>query len=174
MPLEVKAARLPGVRLIQPPTVFEDFRGEYVETYHRDLYRGAGIDVEFVQDDVSVSSRHVLRGIHGDATTWKLISCLHGKFYLLVIDWRPDSPNYRQWEGFTLSDRNRTQVLVPPGFGNGHVVLSDQAMFHYKQSTYYNRAGQFTVIWNDPTLNLWWPIERPIVSQRDQGVHDVC
>lgn len=167
--IEVRDAKLAGVKLIRPGTIFEDHRGSYVETYHREAYRAAGIDVEFVQDDISTSTRNVLRGIHGDAGTWKLISCLHGKFYLVVVNWDPSSPQYRRWEGFTLSDRNRLQVLVPPRFGNGHVVLSDEAIFHYKQSTYYDRAGQFTILWDDPDLGIWWPIENPILSRRDQG-----
>jgi dTDP-4-dehydrorhamnose 3,5-epimerase len=168
--IEVRDATLLGVKLIRPATIFEDHRGSYVETYNRDVYLAAGIDVEFVQDDISTSTRNVLRGIHGDASTWKLISCLHGKFYLVVVDWNPQSPTYRRWEGFTLSDRNRLQVLVPPRFGNGHLVLSDEAIFHYKQSTYYDRSGQFTVLWNDPEIGIWWPIENPILSRRDQGV----
>lgn len=168
--LVVRDARLAGVKLIEPSTRFEDFRGEYVEIYNRNLAHAAGIDVDFVQDDISISTRHVLRGIHGDARTWKLISCLHGRFYLVVVNNDPASPQYRQWEGFTLSDRNRLQVLVPPRFGNGHLVLSEQAIFHYKQSTDYDRASQFTLAWDDPELGLWWPIDDPIVSQRDEGV----
>ena len=117
-----------------------------------------------------MSTQGVLRGIHGDASTWKLITCLQGRFYLVVIDNDPSSPQYRQWEGFTLSDRNRLSVLVPPRHGNGHYVLSEQAIFHYKQSSYYDRAGQFTLAWDDPELGLWWPTRAPIVSQRDQGV----
>jgi len=168
--MEVTKGKLDGVVVIKPPTIFEDFRGTYVETYNQEIYREAGITVDFVQDDISVSTQHVLRGIHGDQETWKLISCLSGKFYLVVVNWDSASPQYGQWEAFTLSEQNRLQVLVPPKFGNGHVVLSEQAIFHYKQSSYYDRAGQFTLIWNDPQLKIWWPIERPIVSQRDAGV----
>jgi len=168
--MEVTKSKLDGVVVIKPPTIFEDFRGTYVETYNQEIYREAGITVDFVQDDISVSTQHVLRGIHGDQETWKLISCLSGKFYLVVVNWDSASPQYGQWEAFTLSEQNRLQVLVPPKFGNGHVVLSEQAIFHYKQSSYYDRAGQFTLIWNDPQLKIWWPIERPIVSQRDAGV----
>ncbi len=168
--LEVRTTSLDGVLLIKPPTLFEDFRGEYVETYNRALYEAAGIDVPFVQDDISVSTRGVLRGLHGDDVTWKLISCLKGRFYLVVVNWDERSPQYRRWEAFTLSDRNRLQVLVPPRFGNGHLVLSDEAIFHYKQSTYYDRARQFTIAWDDPALGIWWPTRDPIVSQRDAGV----
>ncbi|MBB4266191.1 dTDP-4-dehydrorhamnose 3,5-epimerase family protein [Roseospira visakhapatnamensis] len=170
MSVTVRATTLDGVKLIEPPTRFEDFRGEYVETYNEDLYRAAGITETFIQDDISVSHRHVLRGIHGDDSTAKLVSCLAGRFYLVVVNWNPDSPQYRQWESFTLSDRNRLQVLIPPRFGNGHVVLSDTAIFHYKQTTSYDRGRQFTVLWNDPTVAIDWPVPAPILSRRDRGL----
>ena len=171
--MEVKKTKLDGVLLIKPPTIFADFRGTYVETYNEKLYTEAGIRVKFVQDDISVSSKHVLRGIHGDPETWKLISCLYGKFYLVVVNWDETSPQFGQWESFVLSDQNRLQVLVPAKFGIGHLVLSEQAIFHYKQSTYYNRAKQFTLLWNDPKLNIWWPVRNPILSRRDEGSEDV-
>jgi len=171
--MEVSKTKLDGVLLIKPPTIFEDFRGTYVETYNEKLYVEAGINVKFVQDDISVSSRNVLRGIHGDGETWKLISCLYGEFYLVVVNWDDASPQFGKWESFVLSDQNRLQVLVPPKFGNGHLVLNELAIFHYKQSTYYSRAGQFTLLWNDPKLNIQWPINNPIVSRRDEGSEDV-
>ena len=146
--MEVKSTTLDGVLLVKPPTVFEDFRGTYIETYNERLYREAGIDVEFVQDDISTSAKHVLRGIHGDQETWKLVSCLYGNFYLVVVDCDESSKDFAKWEAFSLSDKNNLQVLIPPKYGNGHVVLSDQAIFHYKQSSYYDRAGQFTYSWN--------------------------
>ena len=164
------ATDLDGVLLVEPPTRFEDFRGEYVEIYNDAIYREAGIDQDFIQDDISVSSRHVLRGIHGDQNTTKLVSCLYGKFYLVVVNWDVSSPQYRQWQGFTLSEKNRLQILIPPRFGNGHVVLSESAMFHYKQTTNYDRAGQFTIMWNDPELDIYWPISDPILSRRDSGL----
>ena len=167
--LRVTKTELDGVLLITPPTVFEDSRGCYVELYNMELYSESGIDVNFVQDDISTSSRNILRGIHGDQETWKLVSCLYGKFYLVVINWDPTSPQYRKWTSFVLSDSNRLQVLIPPKFGNGHVVLTENAVFHYKQTSYYNRQGQFTVMWNDPELDIWWPVKSPILSQRDEG-----
>ncbi|MFC2006274.1 dTDP-4-dehydrorhamnose 3,5-epimerase [Chloroflexota bacterium] len=165
--MEVTKAKLDGVLVIKPPTIFEDFRGTYVETYNEKLYTEAGIDIKFIQDDISVSSKSVLRGIHGDNLTWKLVSCFYGKFYLVVVNWDKDSPQFGQWESFTLSDQNRLQVLIPAKFGNGHVVLSEMAIFHYKQNTYYDRARQFTILWNDPKLNIRWPIDNPILSRRD-------
>lgn len=171
--IEVSKTKLEGVLLIKPPTIFEDFRGTYVEIYNEKLYKEAGIDVDFIQDDISVSAKDVLRGIHGDDKTWKLISCLYGRFYLVVVNWDKSSKQFRQWDSFVLSDNNRHQVLVPPKFGNGHLVLSEQAIFHYKQSTYYNRAGQFTLLWNDPEINILWPVKNPIVSKRDEGSESV-
>ena len=166
--MQVENTKLDGVKLIKP-AIFEDFRGLYVETYNRDLYQKNGVNVEFKQDDISISSRHVLRGIHGDSETWKLISCHMGSFYLIVVNNDPASAQYRQWQGFTLSENNHHQVLVPPKFGNGHMVMSERAMFHYKQNTYYNPAGQFTIRWNDPQYNMWWPIKNPILSRRDES-----
>jgi len=168
--MEVTRTSLDGVLLIRPPSIFKDFRGEYVETYNEQLYREAGIVVSFIQDDISTSHRHVLRGIHGDQETWKLVSCLHGEFFLAVVNWDRFSPQHGKWETFVLSDRNHLQVLIPPKFGNGHVVLTEKAIFHYKQSTYYNRAGQFTLSWNDPRLGIPWPVKDPILSRRDQGL----
>lgn len=167
--MEVGKTQLDRVVVIRPPTIFKDFRGSYVETYNEELYQKAGINVHFVQDDISVSSHHVLRGIHGDATTWKLVTCLYGEFYLVVLNWDEASPQFGKWESFVLSDQNRLQVLIPPKFGNGHLVLSDRAIFHYKQSAYYNRAGQFTLMYNDPKLNISWPVQNPILSPRDRG-----
>lgn len=170
--IEVEKTQLDGVLLIKC-SVFEDHRGQYVETYNEKLYHEHGIDVKFVEDDISVSTRHVLRGIHGDATTWKLVSCLHGKFYLVVVNCRTESPDFGKWQSFVLSEYNRHQVLIPPYHGNGHLVLSEQAIFHYKQSSYYHPAGQFTYTWDDPRLKIWWPIKDPVVSMRDEVGHFV-
>ncbi|MEI6056120.1 MAG: dTDP-4-dehydrorhamnose 3,5-epimerase [Lentisphaerota bacterium] len=165
--LKISKTELEGVLLINP-YVFEDFRGEYVEIWNEQLYRDNGIDMNFIQDDISTSSQHVLRGIHGDADTWKLVSCLYGKFYLVVVNCNKESQAYGKWQGFTLSEKNRTQLLIPPNHGNGHVVLSKRAIFHYKQTTNYNSKRQFTYKWNDPELNIWWPIKNPIISRRDE------
>jgi dTDP-4-dehydrorhamnose 3,5-epimerase len=170
--MEVFPTKLNSVLLVKPPTIFEDYRGHYVETYNKRIYHLSGIPLDFIQDDISVSYRNVLRGIHGDNTTWKLVSCLYGVFYLVVVNNDPDSPQYRQWAAFTLSDTNHLQVLIPPKFGNGHLVLSERAVFHYKQTTEYNRAEQFTLRWNDPVLKIWWPVHSPVTSERDHGGQD--
>ncbi len=166
--LRIEKTKLEGVLLIHLDS-FEDHRGEYIEIYNKQLYKDNGIDVKFIQDDISVSTRNVLRGIHGDDCTWKLISCLYGRFYFVVVNCDTESKDFGKWKSFVLSDKNRLQVLVPPKYGNAHLVLSDMTIFHYKQSTYYEPSKQFTYKWNDTTLKIWWPIEEPILSQRDEG-----
>lgn len=170
--LNVSKTSLDGVLIIEPPTRFEDFRGEYVELYNETLYREAGITQNFVQDDISVSSKNVLRGLHGDATTWKLVSALVGRFYLVIVNWDETSPQYRKWEAFTLSESNRRQILIPPKFGNGHLVMSEYCVFHYKQTTSYDRKSQFTVRWDDEEVRIYWPVKNPILSKRDAGVEE--
>lgn len=165
--MKIEKTNLDGV-LVLKLDAFEDHRGQYVELYNEMNYQGNGIDIKFVQDDISISTHNVLRGIHGDQDTWKLISCLFGKFYLVVVNCDKESESFGKWQSFVLSDTNRQQVLVPPKYGNGHLVLSDQAIFHYKQNTYYNPSGQFTYLWNDPNLNIWWPVKNPILSIRDE------
>lgn len=166
--IEVSKTELAGVLLIQPG-IFEDHRGQYVETYNEQLYREKGITVKFVQDDISASHRGVLKGIHGDDITWKLISCSYGKFYLVVVNCDTASKEFGKWQSFILSDSNRTQVLIPPKHGNAHLILSDEAVFHYKQSSYYEPSKQFTYKWNEPRFNIWWPIKDPVLSKRDDA-----
>jgi dTDP-4-dehydrorhamnose 3,5-epimerase len=151
--------------------VFHDFRGDYVETFNLDKYDfrdNAGKEIVFVEDDISVSKKSVLRGLHGDPKTWKLVQCLFGKFFYVVADMRKDSSSYLKWEGFTLSDADRKQILVPAGCANGHLVLSEQCIFSYKQSQYYaEKKDQFVVRWDDPKLKIDWPDKKPILSERD-------
>lgn len=170
--MEIINTSLDGVILIKPD-IFDDLRGEYLESYNEELYKRYGIDMKFVQDDISISTRHVLRGIHGDNITWKLLSCIYGKVYFVVVNCDTESKNFGMWQHFILSERNMYQVLVPPKYGNGHLVLSNKAIFHYKQSTYYDSSKQFTYKWNDPRLNIWWPIKSPILSHRDELGHYV-
>lgn len=168
--IKISKTNLKGVLLIQPE-IFEDFRGQYIETFNKEFYQKHGIDIKFIQDDISVSKKDVLRGIHGDNETWKLISCLYGKFYLVVVNCDKNSKNFGKRQSFVLSDKNRLQVLVPPKYGNAHLILSKIAIFHYKQSTYYQPKKQFTYKWNDPRFKIDWPIKNPILSKRDQMGH---
>lgn len=168
MRLEIKKTKLKNVLIIKPPTIFKDFRGKYIETYNNKVYKSNRIRVKFLQDDISISKKNVLRGIHGDNKTWKLVSCLYGKFYLVVVNYDKKSKDFGKHISIILSDKNNLQVLIPPKHGNGHLVLSKQTIFHYKQSTLYERKSQFTLKWNDPNLKIKWPIKNPILSKRDK------
>lgn len=166
----IEKTKLDGVVIITPPIIHEDFRGTNTEVYNEKIYKDAGIQNDFILDSVSTSRKHVLRGLHGDDITTKLISCLYGSIYMIVVNNDSSSPQYKQWTSFTLSDRNRKQVLVPAKFGNGHLVMSNQVVFHYKLDAYYNRDSQFTIGWDDASYNFWWPIKNPILSERDSMV----
>lgn len=153
--------------------VFEDHRGEYVEIYNEELFKKNDILVNFVQDDISMSSKGVLRGIHSDKNAWKLVSCLLGRFYLVVVNCDSMSSNFGKWESFTLSEKNRKQVLIPPNHGVAHLAISEKIMFHYKQTSYYDRASQATYKYDDSRFKIWWPIKNPILSRRDEEGHYV-
>jgi dTDP-4-dehydrorhamnose 3,5-epimerase len=148
--------------------VFKDHRGTFVETFNLDEYREKGIKIKFVRDCISTSKKNVLRGIHYDDKTWKLIQCMYGEIYFVVVDMRLNSPQYLKWQSFILSDKNRHQVLVPPNFGNGHLVLSDHCIFHYKMSEYYDPENEKTLKWDDPKAGISWPIKNPILSNKDK------
>lgn len=178
--MKILKSKLEGV-LVFKLDPFEDFRGEYIELFHEKnyleeikktlkgtSYAKSAANLKFVEDDISTGTRGVIKGIHGDNKTWKLITCLFGKFYFVVLNYNKKSKDYGKWEAFTLSDKNRLQVLVPPLYGNGHLVLSDYSIFHYKQSEYYDSTRQFSVKWDDPEFKIWWPIKNPILSQRDE------
>ncbi|MBN2406676.1 MAG: dTDP-4-dehydrorhamnose 3,5-epimerase family protein [Elusimicrobia bacterium] len=165
--IKVEKTELEGVLLIKPD-FFKDHRGEYIEIYNEKLYKEKGINIDFVEDDISISRKNVIKGVHGNQSTWKLISCLHGKIHLVVINYDEKSEGFGKWQAFVLSEENKHQVLVPPKHGNGHLCLSNKSIFHYKQSTYYDPDSQFTIKWNDPKFNMRWPVKNPILSKRDE------
>jgi dTDP-4-dehydrorhamnose 3,5-epimerase len=158
---------LEGVLLISPD-IFEDFRGKYIETYNKELYEKNGVKINFVQDDIAISFKDVLRGIHGDNENWKLISCLYGEIYVVIVNCDTNSKDFGKWQSFNLSAENRQQILIPPKYGNSYLTLSERSIFHYKQSTYYDRSRQFTYKWDDPRFKIFWPIKNPILSDRDK------
>ena len=149
------------------PDVFTDYRGDYWTTWKK----GRSYDLEFNHDKVSVSRKNVLRGIHGDFKSYKLITCLHGEIYSVIVDNRKDSTTYLQWDWTILDDKNKNMILIPPGFGNSYLILSDKAVVHYKWSyegDYADIDDQFTLKWNSLDLNIDWPISNPILSKRDR------
>lgn len=152
----------------------EDHRGTYTRLYNEEEYTNiiqeqTGQNVKFLEDDYAASSKNVLRGIHGDDRTWKLISCLFGKFYMAIVNCDTESPDFGKWQHFILTYENGKQLLIPPKYGNAYQILSDHAVLHYKQSCLYKgKTQQFTYKWDDPRFNIWWPIKNPIVSRRDE------
>jgi|TARA_R110001583_G_scaffold32470_3_gene110730 dTDP-4-dehydrorhamnose 3,5-epimerase len=156
-----------GVKLLKSER-FTDFRGSYLEIYDSKKFSDAtGQLIDFVQDDISISKRNVLRGLHGDFKTTKLVTVLKGTGYALIADNRDESPTYRKWQAFTLSDQNMNMLLLPAGIGNSILSLDDEIVYYYKQNTHFSEGKQFTIKWNDPEWNFWWPIKNPILSRRD-------
>ncbi len=173
--MKIEKTKLEGILLIKPEPFqdgkgefFEDTRGSFLETYHELKFKEQEIDIHFVEDDISVSKKDVLRGLHGDRETWKLVSCLYGKIFFVVVNCDEASSAFGTWESFDLNDMSHWRVLVPPGYGNGYLALSEKIIFQYKQSAYYNRKNQFSFAWNDPRFNIPWPVQNPILSERDK------
>ena len=160
-----------GLNLVEPSSHM-DFRGEIYTTWSKQPHRGAEYpSLDFCHDKFSRSRKHVLRGFHGDSNTWKLMCCVYGDMFLAVVDNRPESATYLDTETFVISDRNKLQVLVPPMYGSAHVVLSDEGVFHYKlayEGEYNDVGDQFVVKWNDPRLDVEWPVNNPIIYGRDR------
>lgn len=172
--MKVEKTSLEGVLLIKPESLqdgkgefFGDARGRFLEAYNEAGYKRHGIDVHFVEDDISFSKKDVLRGMHGDDRTWKLISCLHGKIFFVAINGDEKSGAFGKWESFDLNDANHWRVLVPPMHASGYLALTDTIIVSYKQSEYYKPGGQFTYKWDDPRFDIPWPIKNPILSARD-------
>ena len=167
--MQVSTTNLPGVLLIQP-RVFADSRGFFLETFQQQRYQDAGITAQFVQDNHSRSSRGTLRGLHFQRTQpqGKLVSVSRGCVFDVVADINPDSATFGQHFAVELSDSNHLQLWVPPGYAHGFCVLSEVADFHYKCSAYYNPQDEAGVIWNDPQLAINWPVQQPLLSDKDR------
>lgn len=167
--MRVTPLALPEVLLIEP-RVFGDERGFFLESWNRRTLAGLGIDVEFVQDNHSRSMRGTIRALHfqvepGQA---KLIRCARGSIYDVAVDLRRDSPTYGKYEAFVLSDKNAHQIFVPVGFAHGFCVTSDEADVTYKVSSYYEGATERGIAWDDPAIGVPWPVDQPLVSDRDR------
>lgn len=161
---------LPGLLLVEP-AVFQDARGWFVESYHRERFEAAGINAEFVQDNHSHSRRGTLRGLHFQLAhpQAKLCRVVRGEVLDVVVDLRRGSPGFGQHYSVRLSASNRRQLFIPEGFAHGFLTLSEQADFLYKCSDYYFSEDQYGLAWNDPALGIDWGIEQPLLSPRDTG-----
>jgi len=160
--------------VIIEPRVFGDERGFFLETYQADRYAElAGITLPFVQDNHSRSSKDVLRGLHFQKTKpqGKLVRVVKGQVYDVAVDIRHGSSTFGQWEAVILSEENKTQFWVPPGFAHGFVVLSDTADFEYKCTDYYDPADEGSILWSDSDLDIPWPIDDPKLSDKDANAN---
>ena len=154
-----QCGQIEGLYLIQP-TVFGDNRGYFMETYNYNEFKELGLDMVFVQDNQSKSTKGVLRGMHyqKEHTQGKLVRVISGKVYDVVVDIRKDSKTYGQWYGATLSAEEKNMMYVPEGFAHGFYVLSDTAEFLYKCTDFYDPSSEAGIMWNDPTIRIDWPI----------------
>jgi dTDP-4-dehydrorhamnose 3,5-epimerase len=163
--------------LILEPVVFDDARGCFFESYNSSRYKEAQIPRNFVQDNVSLSSYGVIRGLHfqsGEFAQAKLVQVLKGKVLDVAVDLRPDSPTFGQYYSVELSDENHLQFFIPRGFAHGFSVLSEEAVFHYKCDNYYHKESENGIVYNDSTLNIDWKIPKgkEIVSEKDLELTD--
>lgn len=162
---------IPDLKVIKPSVTW-DLRGNIYSSFNREKYNELlEVRIDFIHDKFALSHNNVLRGLHGDNKTWKLVSCVFGEIYEVVVDMRLESSTYMKWDAFALNSNEYRQVLIPPRFINGYYVKSDEAVFHYKlayDGEYIDAAEQITVAWNDPKLNISWPCTEPILQTRDK------
>lgn len=156
--------------LLIKPSVFTDDRGFFFESYRESRLKDQGLNVTFVQDNVSYSTRHTLRGLHYQVQNPqdKLLMVLQGEILDVAVDLRQDSETFGHYVSRMLTAENKHQLFVPKGFAHGFLVLSKNALVHYKCSDYYNKESERGVKWDDPTLAIQWNVEAPIVSAKDQ------
>ena len=167
--MKIEALSLPDVLLITPK-VFGDARGFFVETFASERYAEAGIDMPFVQDNLSRSPKGVLRGLHLQHPhgQGKLVQVVEGSVFDVAVDVRVGSPNFGKWVGAELSAENHCQLWVPPGFAHGFVVTSEHALFSYKCTDTYHPEAELSVLWNDPAIGIDWPTAAPVLSDKDR------
>lgn len=170
--MNFKPTRLAEVVLVEPK-VFEDPRGFFMETWEARKFAAGGIAAQFVQDNHSVSSQWVLRGLHYQLrqTQGKLVRVTQGEVFDVAVDVRRSSPTFGQWVGEYLSAANRRMMWIPPGFAHGFLVMSEQVEFLYKCTDFYDPGSERTLLWNDPAIGVAWPLPAgvtPIVSEKDR------
>jgi dTDP-4-dehydrorhamnose 3,5-epimerase len=166
--MNVLRCELEGLLIIEPK-VFGDARGFFMETWNQRRYAEAGLTLEFVQDNLSLSRRGILRGLHfqNPGAQGKLVAVLQGEVFDVAVDIRRASATFGRWHGLVLSAENKRQFFVPPGFAHGFVVLSETALFAYKCTEYYSPQHELTIAWNDPDIAVRWPVETPLLSEKD-------
>lgn len=169
MALNFIPTELPGVIVIEP-NIFRDPRGYFLETYHQKKYAEGGIHTPFVQDNFSSSAKNTLRGLHYQkkCPQAKLVMCLSGEIFDVVVDIRNTSPTFKKWMGVSLSGENKKQIYVPEGFAHGFCVLSETATVLYKCSDFYKPEDEGGLLWSDPEIGIDWPVQTPVLSKKDE------
>lgn len=168
--MNIKETHLSGLLIIQP-RVFPDERGYFFESFNAKTLKNKGLDVSFVQDNISMSQKGVLRGIHFQKPPYaqgKLVQVLRGAVLDVAVDLRKNSPTYGEHYAHILSEENKTQLFVPEGFGHGFVTLEDNTLFSYKCTNFYNKESEGSILWNDKNLGIDWQIKDPIISEKDK------
>lgn len=167
--MQVHKTKLPGLLIIEPK-VFGDNRGFFFETFYEKKYQEHGINKPFVQDNISRSTKNVVRGLHYqlEKPQAKLVSVFRGAVLDVAVDIRKGSPTFGQWQGVELNDQNHLQLYIPEGFAHGFSVLSDEVDFFYKCTDYYHPQSEHGILWNDPNLAIDWKVAEPVLSEKDK------
>jgi dTDP-4-dehydrorhamnose 3,5-epimerase len=169
--LKITETKLPGAVVLEPK-VFGDDRGFFMETWNEARYEEAGLPARFVQDNLSLSTKGVLRGLHfqNPDQQGKLVYVLEGEVFDVAVDIRVGSPTFGEWEAVVLSSENKRQFYVPEGFAHGFLVTAEKALFSYKCTAKYNQSAEGYVLWNDPEIGIRWPVEgSPVLSDKDRA-----
>lgn len=168
--MEILETDIPDVLLLKPD-VYEDDRGFFLETYREEHLKNRGLDVHFVQDNLSKSQQGTVRGLHYQIERQqdKLLMVMQGAILDVAVDLREDSPTFGQHVAMELSAENKHQMFIPKGFAHGFSVLSESALVYYKCSDYYYPEGERGVLWNDPDLGINWKVSESIISEKDQN-----
>lgn len=167
--MEVTETELKGLFVLKPK-VFEDERGYFFESYSKKLFKEAGLDLDFVQDNQSLSQKGVLRGLHFQNpphAQGKLVRVITGAVLDVVVDIRKESKTYGKWFGLELTEKNKWMMYVPPGFAHGFLTLENNTVFSYKCTNFYNKASEDCLLWNDKDININWNFDKPLLSAKD-------
>jgi dTDP-4-dehydrorhamnose 3,5-epimerase len=166
--MKINKTPIDGILVIEPD-VFKDERGFFLETFHAQKYKDLGIEKNFVQDNLSFSSKGILRGLHFQHRNpqAKMVQVLLGEVFDVAVDIRRNSPTFGKWFGMMLSQENLCQMYIPEGFAHGYCVVSKTALFAYKCSDFYSPADEGGLFWSDPEIGIEWPVSNPILSKKD-------
>ena len=168
--MELIKTSIDGLLIIKPD-VFKDDRGYFYESYNKERFAKAGLNMDFVQDNESKSDKGVLRGLHFQKPPYaqgKLVRVIKGSVMDVAVDLRKGSPTYGKWESVVLTEENKLQFWIPEGFAHGFVALEDNTIFNYKCTNVYNKESEGSILWNDPDINISWNIDNPILSEKDK------